>query len=239
MRLKLHIRERVITMSLEQSEDKTELLEQAEQYVKEQLQYDSSGHDWWHIYRVRKMAVALAKQEGANVTICELAALLHDVADAKLNPSKEEGLNKVQDWLQGRDLDKQDMAHVMDIIANMSYSGGHSVPLGTLEGKIVQDADRLDAIGAIGIGRAFAYGGSRGRLMHKPGTVAQEFATEEEYRSHQGTTIQHFDEKLLKLRNLMHTEAARKAADRRHAYMEGFLKQFEQEWEAEDIFAGE
>lgn len=185
------------------------------------------------------MAVALAKQEGANVTICELAALLHDVADAKLNPSKEEGLNKVQDWLQGRDLDKQDMAHVMDIIANMSYSGGHSVPLGTLEGKIVQDADRLDAIGAIGIGRAFAYGGSRGRLMHKPGTVAQEFATEEEYRSHQGTTIQHFDEKLLKLRNLMHTETARKAADRRHAYMEGFLKQFEQEWEAEDIFAGE
>lgn len=226
-------------MSLELAKDKAELLEQAEQYVKEQLQHDSSGHDWWHIYRVRKMAVALAKQEGANVTICELAALLHDVADAKLNPSKEEGLNKVQGWLQGRDLEEHDLNHVMDIIANMSYSGGHSVPLQTLEGKIVQDADRLDAIGAIGIGRAFAYGGSRGRLMHKPGTVAQEFATEEEYRGHQGTTIQHFDEKLLRLRNLMNTEAARKAADRRHAYMEDFLKQFEREWEAEDLFDGE
>ncbi|MFB5760229.1 HD domain-containing protein [Paenibacillus medicaginis] len=209
----------------------SDIIHLAEQFVKEQLQHDSSGHDWWHAYRVKQTAAAIAKGEGADLQICILAALLHDVADPKLNSSKEEGLRKVENWLQVEGVPAEAKDHILEIIATMSYSGGNRPPIRTLEGRVVQDADRLDAIGAIGIGRAFAYGGSRGRLMYDPGESTREFQSEEEYRSHQGTTIHHFDEKLLKLKDLMNTESGRELAEQRHQFMLEFLDRFHKEWE--------
>ncbi|MDP4095405.1 HD domain-containing protein [Paenibacillus sp. P96] len=206
-------------------------MNRAEQFVKEQLQHDSSGHDWWHAYRVKQTAAAIAEREGADSQVCILAALLHDVADPKLNPSKEEGLRKVEGWLQAEAVSAEASEHILGIISTMSYSGGNRPPMQTLEGRIVQDADRLDAIGAIGIGRAFAYGGARGRLMYDPGESAREFQSEAEYRNHRGTTIHHFDEKLLKLKELMNTESGRELAEQRHQFMLEFLDRFHKEWE--------
>ncbi|WCF05753.1 HD domain-containing protein [Paenibacillus thiaminolyticus] len=211
-----------------------ELIARAERYVREQVVSDSSGHDWWHIHRVRRLAVRLAKEEGADAGVCELAALLHDVADAKFNPSKEAGRAKVQEWLVANGADAAAVSHVMDIVANLSYSGGHHSPMKTLEGQIVQDADRLDAMGAIGIARAFAYAGWAGHRMHEPEEAPAAFRSEEEYRSHTGTAINHFHEKLLKLKDLMNTGSGKTLAVERHRVMVDYLEQFHKEWEAED-----
>ncbi|TVY08453.1 HD domain-containing protein [Paenibacillus cremeus] len=210
------------------------ILEQARQWVRKELERDSSGHDWWHIARVTKMAKRLAAGEEADLYVCELAALLHDIADEKLNPSKEAGLQKVETWLEQARVTQEDRTHIMDIISTMSFSGGQGKPMSTLEGRVVQDADRLDAIGAIGIGRTFAYGGWKGRLMHNPELPPREQMTVEQYRSEGGTAINHFYEKLLKLKDLMNTNAARAVAEERHRYMELFLEQFYREWDAED-----
>lgn len=209
------------------------LIEAAEQFVKSVHNGDSSGHDWWHIHRVRSTAVALARKEQADLLICELAALLHDVADEKLNPSKEAGLAKVSDWLIAQAVDTDVRNRVMEIIASMSYNGGTNPPMCTLEGQIVQDADRLDAIGAIGIGRAFAYGGSKNRSMHEPGRDFSGIG----YRSEENTTIHHFYEKLLKLKDLMNTEQAKRMAEDRHQFMLEFLDRFYREWDASDLEA--
>ncbi|WP_138494031.1 HD domain-containing protein [Paenibacillus pinistramenti] len=209
------------------------ILEQAERFVQDTLGSDRSGHDWWHIYRVRRMALELAALEGADLFVCELAALLHDVADEKLNASKEAGLEKVSSWLKRHLDDPQDepvILHVMSIISTMSYNGGKNPPVTTLEGKVVQDADRLDAIGAVGIARTFAYGGSKGRSIHEPG---RDFS-ENGYRSEENTTVHHFYDKLLRLKDLMNTEHARRLAENRHRFMEQFLDQFYKEWEALD-----
>lgn len=206
------------------------LMEQAEQFVQAEHGADSSGHDWWHIHRVRNNALALARKEQANLLICELAALLHDVADEKLNPSKEAGLAKVHNWLNGHVSEEPIRQEVMEIISTMSYNGGKNPKMATLEGQIVQDADRLDAIGAIGIGRAFAYGGSKGRSMHEPDRDFADIG----YRSPENTTIHHFYEKLLKLKDLMNTQHAKKLAQDRHDFMLQFLDQFYLEWDAAD-----
>lgn len=210
-----------------------QIIAEARKFVKQALATDSSGHDWWHIYRVTKTAIKIAEAEKANIFICELAALLHDIADEKLNESKEAGLQKVSNWLQENGVDKETSEHVLEIIATMSYSGGHNKPMQTLEGEIVQDADRLDALGAIGIGRTFAYAGWKGHLMHNPELAVRENMTTEEYRKSGGTAINHFYEKLLKLKGLMNTDHGKKLAEERHTFMETFLNQFYQEWEAE------
>jgi uncharacterized protein len=210
-----------------------DIMELAEQFAKAQLGTDSSGHDWWHCNRVRNLALEIAKREQAeaDLFICELAALLHDVADEKLNPSKQAGLDKVQNWLE-RNLDDGDcIRQVMHIISNMSYNGGKNKPLDTLEGQIVQDADRLDALGAIGIARTFAYSGWKGQMLHHPDL---DFS-DEDYRSANKTAIYHFYEKLLKLKDLMNTRAAKEMAEKRHAFMETFLNQFYREWKLEDV----
>jgi uncharacterized protein len=210
------------------------VLEQARAYARQELERDSSGHDWWHIVRVTEMAKRLAAGEGADSFICELAALLHDVADEKLNPSKEAGMDKVRTWLAGHNLDEADREHVLEIIATMSYSGGHGTPMRTKEGRVVQDADRLDALGAIGIARTFAYSGAKGHVMHNPELQPREQMTAEQYRKEQGTAVNHFYEKLLKLKELMNTDAARRVAEERHRFMEQFLEQFYAEWRAND-----
>jgi uncharacterized protein len=211
-----------------------DILARAEAYVKQELGKDSSGHDWWHIYRVTKMAKHLATKEGVDVFICELAALLHDIADEKLNPSKEAGLDKVNRWLQANKVDSEVAEQVLEIISTMSYSGGNNPPMRTLEGKVVQDADRLDAIGALGIARTFAYSGWKGQLIYDPAIPVREEISKEAYRE-KSTAINHFHEKLLKLKSLMNTPTARNIAEQRHQVMEAYLKQFYAEWEAEDL----
>ncbi|KAA9331829.1 HD domain-containing protein [Adhaeribacter soli] len=211
----------------------TEILSKAREFVKQELATDSSGHDWWHIYRVTSTAIKLAQAENADAFVCELAALLHDIADEKLNESKTAGMQKVKTWLQENAVAETAVEHILEIIGTMSFNGGNNKPMQTLEGRIVQDADRLDALGAIGIGRTFAYAGWKGHLMHNPELAVRENMTSEEYRNSGGTAINHFYEKLLKLKNLMNTAHGRKLAEERHAFMETFLNQFYQEWEAE------
>ncbi|MFC4812052.1 HD domain-containing protein [Paenibacillus sp. GCM10023250] len=207
------------------------VLEAAEAYARAELGGDVTGHDWWHIHRVVRMARHLAGREGADVFVCALAALLHDVADEKLNDSKESGMRKVEDWLAGRPIRDEDRLHVIEIIANMSYNGGANPPMRTLEGQVVQDADRLDAIGAIAIARAFVYAGWKGSPIYDPALPPRESMTPEEYRSGKSTAINHFHEKLLKLKDRINTPSAKAIAEERHAYMAAYVERFMSEWD--------
>ena len=209
------------------------ILQEARDFVYAELKDEMSGHDWWHIVRVTNNAVEIAKQEQADVFICELSALLHDIADGKLNENEGVGLQKVKQWLQNHQASDEETAHVLEIIATMSFKGGHQEKnVSTLEGKIVQDADRLDAIGAIGIARAMAYSGHIGRPIHDPDLQPRENMTLEEYRTGKSSAIMHFYEKLLKLKDMMNTAAAQKMAESRHRFLEEYLDQFYAEWNA-------
>jgi uncharacterized protein len=210
---------------------KQEVLAQARYFARKELEADSSGHDWWHVYRVTQLAKRIAREEGADEFLCELAALLHDIADEKLTIDFEVGLQKVEDWLVAQRLDLESVTHIMRIITSMSFKGGNRPPMKTLEGKVVQDADRLDAIGAIGIARVFAYAGAKQSLIHQPDLPSRESMTAEEYRKGTSTAINHFYEKLLKLKDLMNTDYAKKLAITRHQVMEQYLQQFYEEWE--------
>jgi uncharacterized protein len=207
----------------------SEILEQAAIFAKSVHADDASGHDWPHIERVVRMARTIGAAEQADLFICELAALLHDVADEKLNPSKAIGLAKVQGWLDSQPIDAEVKDEVVEIIATMSYSGG-TERMRSLEGRVVRDADRLDAIGAIAIARTFVYAGWKGHPIHDPELPPREFMTKEQYRSGKTTAINHFYEKLLKLKGLLHTETARAIAEERHKFMESYLLQFHNEW---------
>lgn len=215
------------------SNEQQRVIEAAERFSRSELENDSSGHDWWHIHRVTRMAKRLAREEGADSFICVTAALLHDVADEKLNESKEAGLRKVGDWLQGQPLPEEERARILEIISTMSYNGGTNPPMSTLEGRVVQDADRLDAIGAVGIARTFVYSGWTGRPVHDPSLPPRDSMTAKEYRNDKGTAINHFHEKLLKLKDLFNTPSARRIAEERHLYMEQFLDRFHREWEGD------
>lgn len=206
------------------------LLAEAETFARAALANDSSGHDWSHVERVRRVTRILALEEGADSFLCELAALLHDVADYKIAGDEATGLARVRGWLASRNVDVKTTDAVMEIISTMSFAGGARPAMTTLEGKIVQDADRLDAIGAIGIARAFAYGGSRGRQMYDPAQPPRDQLDVEAYRSQPTPTINHFYEKLLLLKDRMNTSHARAMAEERHQFMLAFLDQFSAEW---------
>ncbi len=208
-----------------------QLLHDAEVWVRAELAGDGSGHDWWHIARVRALARTIAEYEGADSFICELAALLHDLADAKIAGDEETGKARVREWLVAHGADAPTIEHVMEIIATMSFAGGAKPALRTLEGRIVQDADRLDAIGAIGIARAFAFGGSRGRLLYDPDVPPQRYSDAAAYHASAAPTINHFYEKLLLLKERMNTPYAQHLAAARHRYMEAFLAEFFAEWD--------
>lgn len=209
------------------------ILQEARDFVYAELKDEMSGHDWWHIVRVTNNAVEIATQEQADVFICELAALLHDIADGKLNENEEVGLQKVEQWLQNHQASDAEIAHVLEIVSTMSFKGDHQQKnISTLEGKIVQDADRLDAIGAIGIARAMAYSGHIGRPIHDPDLQPRENMTLEEYRAGKSSAIMHFYEKLLKLKDLMNTDYAKQLAIGRHHFLEEYLEQFYAEWDA-------
>ncbi len=202
--------------------------------VRELLAGDASGHDWWHIERVRRLALRLAAGEGADPHVVELAALLHDVGDWKVSDDAHAGARHARQWLGSLGVDTATVDHVAEIVDTLSFKGaGVATPMRTLEGKVVQDADRLDALGAIGTARAFAYGGTRGRALHDPESAPVLHASFEQYRASGGATLAHFHEKLFLLRDRMNTAAARRLADERHRYMEEFVQRFLREWEGE------
>ena len=203
-------------------------------YVEQKLSGEGSGHDWWHIVRVRNMAKNLALAEGGDSFICQLAALVHDLVDDKLVADEGLALAEVRDLLTRLGVRSDQTDQVLAIIQAISYKGGSQNHLDlTLEGQIVQDADRLDAMGAIGVARTMAYSGYHGRVIHDPEVAVRQNMTLEEYRSHQGTAITHFYEKLLLLKDLMNTKTAQELAKRRHAFMEAYLEQFFAEWDGQ------
>lgn len=211
--------------------DTQKIIAAAEEFVRGRLAHDFSGHDWWHIDRVRNNAVTIAREENADVFLCELTALLHDITDEKLVCDELQAEQQLKEWLAAEKLSSLRIDQVLEIISTMSFKGGSRPPMTTLEGQIVQDADRLDAIGAVGISRVFAYSGAKGRPIHDPTVMPRESMSKEEYRSGHDTAINHFYEKLLKLKQLMNTEYGKQMAEQRHTFMEQYLEQFYGEWE--------
>ncbi|MED1467965.1 HD domain-containing protein [Bacillus salipaludis] len=210
---------------------KKQIIEQAETFVQSELAEDATGHDWFHVDRVRRNALHIYELEkSGDPFIIEMAALLHDIPDEKLNETVEKGEAKLDGFLRTIELSKEEIQKIKKIIASISFKGGRKIELETVEAKIVQDADRLDAIGAIGIARVFAYGGKKGQLIYDPFYHIRGEMTIEEYRKGKSTSIHHFYEKLLKLKDLLNTETAKKMAVSRHQMMETFLEQFYQEW---------
>ncbi|MBI5422429.1 HD domain-containing protein [Candidatus Peregrinibacteria bacterium] len=217
--------------------DKKVILKKVADHVREKMSSEGSGHDWWHIVRVWNMARHLAKEEKADLFVVELGALLHDIADYKFHGGDYSvGPRVAREVMEPLGVDLETMDHVCDIVATISFKGGvNREGMRTLEGKIVQDADRLDAIGAMGIARVFAFGGNRNRPMHDPDQKPQTYKNKEEYiaafKKNEGTSINHFYEKLLLLKDRMNTKAATEIAKSRHEFMEGYLNQFYAEWE--------
>jgi uncharacterized protein len=209
------------------------LIENTENFVKETLSDDASGHDWWHIFRVRNIALHIQKTEAGDKRVIELAALLHDIADWKFHDGDEMiGAIKAASFLEEQGCDKDVITHVADIIKEISFKGAKvATPMSSVEGEIVQDADRLDAIGAIGIARCFAYGGHKGREMYNPDVKTEMHASFAAYKKNSGPTINHFYEKLLLLKDRMNTPTGISLAEKRHQYMQGFLQEFYSEWE--------
>jgi len=209
------------------------MIEQAKQYIHTLFARDFSGHDVFHTLRVLHLAERIAQSEGADLQTVQLAALLHDVDDRKLSPQTHANQGNAQAFLQSQGMESQKIDEICRIIAQVSFKGTDTVAPDTLEGQCVQDADRLDAIGAIGIARTFAFGGSRGRKMYDPAEPPAINMDAAAYAKNEGHTINHFYEKLLLLRDMMNTPTARALAEDRHRYMEGFLAEFFAEWAGE------
>ena len=210
-----------------------EIITAAVVYVQSELADAEGGHDWWHIFRVWNTAKEIASHEQCNLLVVELAALLHDIADSKFNGGDEEiGPQKAAKFLRSVNVDNETVLHVINIIKNISFKGGKDEK--TFESKeldVVQDADRLDAIGAIGIARAFNYGGFKGRALYDPTILPDLQMTKEEYKNSAAPTINHFYEKLLLLKDKMNTSTGSTMAKKRHDFMINYLEQFYAEWE--------
>ena len=210
------------------------MIENAIKYVKQIFADDCSGHDDYHTMRVYHLAMQIAEQENADMLIVQLAALLHDVDDVKLSPETHETKRNAVRFMKNSGVDDKVIASVCKIIDEVSFVGTDSVVPSTLEGKCVQDADRLDAIGAIGIARTFAYGGSKGRRIHDPDIKPMTNMNKADYnQNHNSTSINHFYEKLLLLKDMMNTETAKKMAKHRQAVMKEYLVEFMAEGEGE------
>jgi len=212
--------------------DQETIIQKTADFVKEVLSDAEGGHDWWHIYRVWKLSKHIAKTENVDMFIVELGALLHDIADSKFHDGDEEiGPRKAREFLSSLNVDEDVIIHVENIIANISFKGGkHTQKFRSPELDVVQDADRLDAIGAIGIARTFNYGGYKGREIYNPNIKPNLNMTKEEYKNSNAPTLNHFYEKLLLLKDRMNTKTGKSMAEHRHKFMEQFLDEFYKEW---------
>ncbi len=204
-------------------------------FVKDKLQNAEGGHDWFHIERVYKNAISIAETETCDLTVVKLGALLHDIADSKFHDGDEEiGPQKARNYLESQKVSEEIIKHVIQIIENISFKGGNfEKQFTSKELEIVQDADRLDAMGAIGIARTFNYGGFKNRSIYNPTIAPKLNMSKEEYKKSDAPTLNHFYEKLLLLKDKMNTETGKKMAQERHCFMELFLGQFYAEWEGE------
>lgn len=212
-----------------------ELIENTKEFVRETLKGAEGGHDWFHVERVYHNARLIAQGEDADLRIVELGALLHDIADAKFYDGDESvGPKKATDFLRGEGVDQETIEAIVFIIKNVSFKNSLQKENAdsdlTIELKVIQDADRLDAIGAIGIARAFNYGGFKNRALYDPDILPLEHQDKETYKKSKAPTINHFYEKLLLLKDKMNTDTGRKLAEKRHAFMETYLEQFYNEW---------
>jgi uncharacterized protein len=214
----------------------TQLISETAEFIKQRLLGEGSGHDWWHVYRVWQLAKTIADNEpNADRLTVELGAILHDIADWKFaGGDTEAGPKAARQWLEGKSVDEKVISHIEDIIRDTSFKGANvDLNLKTIEAKIVSDADKLDAIGAIGIGRTFAYGGSKGRSMYEPDQKPTMHDSFEAYKKSDSPTINHFYEKLLLLKDLMYTKTGKRLARHRHKIMEQYLDEFFKEWHGE------
>ncbi|OFZ43790.1 MAG: phosphohydrolase [Bacteroidetes bacterium RIFCSPHIGHO2_02_FULL_44_7] len=213
-----------------------EIIQKTQEFVQQKFSGEGTGHDWYHINRVRKLALEIAQAERADLFIVELGALLHDIADHKFHGGDlAVGPKKAQEWLESVGADQETIEKVCHIVANVSFKGaGSKNAMESLEGKVVQDADRLDASGAIGIARAFTYGGTKGRLIYQPGVEPGYHKNFQEHQKEAASTLNHFYEKLLHIKNLMNTATGLTLAEERHRYVEDFLSRFLAEWEGEN-----
>lgn len=202
------------------------------EFVKKQLEGAEAGHDWFHIERVWKLSKKIAATENCNGEVVELSALLHDIADPKFHNGDETLALKIsRELLEGFSVDEETIAQVLFVIQNISFKNRNEAPKDLpIELKIVQDADRIDAIGAIGIARTFNFGGFKNNLMYHPDISPKLNMSKEEYKKTNGTTINHFYEKLLLLKDFMNTQEGKKIAEQRHQFMLNFLDQFYYEW---------
>ena len=210
------------------------IIEKTIKFVKETLANAEGGHDWFHIERVYKNALLIVKNESVDVFVVQLGALLHDIADSKFyNGDETIGPKKARQFLFEQNVDSIIIEHVVSIIESMSFKNSFETEkkFTSLEMSVVQDADRLDAIGAIGIARCFNYGGFKNRALYNPEVLPNLKMTKKEYKNSDAPTINHFYEKLLLLKDKMNTKTGRRIAISRHNYMESFLKQFYREWE--------
>ena len=209
------------------------LLDKTILFVKEKLENAEGGHDWFHIERVYKNSLLIAKEEDCDITVVQLGALLHDIADSKFHDGDETvGPKTARTFLESQNVSQETIAHVINIIENISFKGGNfEKKFNSKELEIVQDADRLDAIGAIGIARCFNYGGFINRPLYNPAIPPKLNMSKEEYKNSEAPTLNHFYEKLLLLKDKMNTKTGKKIAEARHQYMEDFLSQFYAEWE--------
>lgn len=204
-------------------------------FVKNQLAHAEGGHDWFHIERVYKNALLIAEEEECDLTVVKLAALLHDIADSKFHGGDESvGPKTARTFLESQNVSEAIISHVIAIIENISFKGGNfEKKFNSKELEIVQDADRLDAIGAIGIARTFNYGGFKNRPLYNPNIQPNLNMSKEEYKNSESPTLNHFYEKLLLLKDKMNTETGKKIAQKRHDLMISFLSQFYTEWDGE------
>ena len=213
--------------------NKEQIVERTVDFVKEVLADAEGGHDWWHIYRVWKSAKQIAQSEDVDLFVVELGALLHDIADSKFHDGDETvGPRKAREFLYSLNVDETVITHVENIISNISFKGGNQdQKFRSEELDVIQDADRLDALGAIGIARTFNYGGHKNREIYNPEIKPNLNMTKEEYKNSDAPTLNHFYEKLLLLKDRMNTESGKRMAEQRHEFMKGYLDQFYQEWE--------
>jgi uncharacterized protein len=215
--------------------DQKTIIKKTIDFAKEILSDAEGGHDWWHIYRVLKLSKHIAQTENVDSFVVELGALLHDIADSKFHNGDEEvGPRKAREFLSSLNVEENVIIHIENIISNISFKGGkHTQKFRSPELNVVQDADRLDAMGAIGIARTFNYGGHKGREIYNPEIKPNLNMTKEEYKNSATPTFNHFYEKLLLLKNRMNTNTGKSMAEHRHKYMKQFLNEFHKEWNGE------